>query len=536
MQSTSRRKKFTERSPWCWKISRPLVLLACALSLGAFLGSIHPIPTIHIIALAFFFIGCIFVACVLYERAPHMALALFICAFFVFGYARASSSVIRTIDFSFPLGGEKAILCEGKIADIPQEKKWGLRFVLKLSKCRAFDQDFLPAKGSVRINANYRFIRDELFAGDKVQVKLTFKTLDEIKYPSYRNYLLSRGIGAKATAKSTVERVSEGTQVLAFVNEARKRIWNSLYESIAQPEASVVAALATGRRYGMDDEIRSQFSQAGLAHLLAISGLHVGYVTLIIYFLVKLTLGRIPWVIARIPLARMAAFFTVPLMWFYVFFTGSAMSAIRAGTMLTIYLIGIILGMKHDLLTTIAASVIAIIVISPLAVLDVSFQLSASAVIGIALIAMPLVRRMGLITRDQGMVHKAIGWFFTSLIITFAATAFTAPLIAYHFKTFTAAGLLANLVAVPLVGFALQPAVLAASTLSLCMPSVAFYVWKIAGFLAGALIHIAHGASDYGSFLAGKWALSWQGMFLAYAVLVLLMLLLWRKLLVTDHW
>jgi competence protein ComEC len=154
---------------------------------------------------------------------------------------------------------------------------------------------------------------------------------------------------------------------------------------------------------------------------------------------------------------------------------------------------------------------------------------------GIALIAMPLTKRYRFLAREQGAIGKMMGWILATLIITFAATIFTAPLIAYHFKTFTAVGLIANLIAVPLVGFALQPTIIAASALSLIDPSMAFYVWKLAGLLASSLIHIARITSDIGSFLAGKWALSWQGMFIAYAVLAIITFICWNYWLTFSH-
>ncbi len=239
MQLASKRENSTGRSPWCWKTSRPLVLLACALSFGALLGSFNSIPFIYLITSMLLFVGCMIVASVFYKRAPHVALTFFMCAAFVFGFFRAAS-VVHTLNISIPQDAKEVILCKGAIRDKPQEKGWGLRFVLKLSDCNVKGQDFLPVKGVVSVNANYRFIRDELIAGDSVKVKLKFKNLSELEHKSYRNYLLSRGIGATATARSDVEIVSKGKDPLHFIEKGRERVWSSLHESIAQPYSGVV--------------------------------------------------------------------------------------------------------------------------------------------------------------------------------------------------------------------------------------------------------------------------------------------------------
>lgn len=87
------------------------------------------------------------------------------------------------------------------------------------------------------------------------------------------------------------------------------------------------------------------------------------------------------------PVQRIAALATLPAVWSYVTITGSSISSIRAGIMITVYLLGILAGRRRDLLNTLAISVALILLIMPLSFFDISFQLSVTAVLGIALFA-----------------------------------------------------------------------------------------------------------------------------------------------------
>lgn len=445
------------------------------------------------------------------------------CASSLLGFALAARAAQDALSISAPLYSKTPTICEGRIVGEPVRKRWGIKFDVDLLACDA-DGGRIGASGRARASARYEFVGAWLQPGDIIRAPFTFKRPREFKNPgsfSYTRYLMSRGIGAVASVRGKLKRLRRSSGFGPAISVWRAGLRRIIRESVPKREAEVVEALATGRKAEMDEGVRESFSRAGIAHLLAISGLHAGYVALMIYLLVRFTLGRAPNLVARIPLARLSAAVTLPLIWLYISFVGFPMSAVRAGLMLSVYLVGVIAGLRQDGLTTLAAAVIAVLVVWPLAVLDISFQLSVAAVIGIIVAGLPLIRGVDRSFSSRGTSGKLVRRFSALVIISVTAALFTAPLVAYHFGTFTALGPVTNLIAVPLVALGLMPVILLATLLAPIVPWAAGYAFWISGLLSGVLIDVAEIASNSGAFLTGNVSPSAGEMALAYAVIAL---------------
>ncbi|MFM1931279.1 MAG: hypothetical protein RL226_582 [Bacteroidota bacterium] len=198
-------------------------------------------------------------------------------------------------------------------------------------------------------------------------------------------------------------------------------------------------AMITGDKSDLDAEIRSNFAVSGIMHLLAVSGLHVGLIGWLPLVLMKRLPPRSRF---RIPLAIVGAL----IVWAFVFFTGAGASATRAGFMFTLALIALLLRVRTSLLNSLCAAGIIILIMSPLTLFDVGFQLSFSAVAGIGLMSRPI---MELISGSSSIIQKA----WSGVAVSTAAQASTSPFSLYHFGTFPVYFLPANLIAVPLGTF-----------------------------------------------------------------------------------
>jgi competence protein ComEC len=219
--------------------------------------------------------------------------------------------------------------------------------------------------------------------------------------------------------------------------------------SLVPAHPALVEALVLGRRERLDPAVRERFARAGLAHLLAISGMHVGILTGVL-----LLLGRV----ARLP-RRWTAAVTMTAVGAYLLFIGAPPSAVRAGTMISLALIAMRLQRPFEPLGVMVAAAFGILFLRPAALLDPGFQLSFGGVIGI------LVARRTVLHRLPGSVRSIRGaqWLSESIVVSGAAFVATAPIVAWHFGMLAPVAVLANLPAVPLLGLALV-GILAAAT------------------------------------------------------------------------
>ena len=203
----------------------------------------------------------------------------------------------------------------------------------------------------------------------------------------------------------------------------------------------IVRALITGDKNMIPFEVRSDYSFSGTAHVLAVSGLHVGIIASILYFLLGFIRNK--WL--------KFALFTVILL-FYVFITGFQPSAIRAAI---IYLFSMYIyyyQRKVDMLNIMAFSVLFIVVTDPQLIYSISFQLSVSAVLGIVLFYKRIYNLITHLIKSNFWLKNAI---IVSLSMTFSSSILVAPFVSYYFGIYSIISPLANMVVVPATSLAI---------------------------------------------------------------------------------
>ncbi|MFH0799710.1 MAG: DNA internalization-related competence protein ComEC/Rec2 [Pseudomonadota bacterium] len=472
---------------------------------------------------------CISAAVFLRSRPTQAAsVAAVLLAVFFIGFALANAAAGRASDVSVPLGEKTLFTCDGKVGGVPQIKEWGASVDVDLISCGAAGTADAKARGTVRLSATAEDA--DLLPGERVRFTARFYAPREYHNPggfSYRRYLMVHGVGAMGRTFGAMERQRGASRFFGWIEALRRQIADSAAANIDGPARGVVIALANGDQNAIDRKLRDAFANTGLAHLLAISGMNVGYVAAFIYLLSRIFFGRFSWLILRVPVKRLAAIVTLPSVWAYVLITGSPISAIRAAIMLTVFLAGELVGLRQDLLSTLGASVVAICAIMPLSILDVSFQLSVVAVAGIIIVTPWFMRRMGGEGDRSTRAGRCARWFRALVAVSAAAGVATAPLVAYHFKFVSGISLAANLVAVPLTGALLSPVVAVASVLVFPLPSAAAILWKFSGVAAALFIWFARETADIGEPLLLRWAPSAFDMSIAYAAIAAI--LFWRQ-------
>ena len=248
---------------------------------------------------------------------------------------------------------------------------------------------------------------------------------------------------------------------------------------ISGDENAVVNAMAIGDKSGISPQLKYVYSQTGASYVLALSGMHLAIIYFILSWVVMRTmlwlyvvpellweklpvenntrLRRIIKMFLRLQPSEqlyrnIISFVILLIIWLYVILVGMSPSVVRSAVMLSIYGISRMLFRKHDVITVLALTAFLTLMISPLSLFDVGFQMSYLAVLGIG-VYMPYLMQL-VYKKDYNwsgdsstsILRKILLWVYGSLALSFSAQIMVMPLVAYYFHSLPCYGLLSSLV------------------------------------------------------------------------------------------
>lgn len=219
--------------------------------------------------------------------------------------------------------------------------------------------------------------------------------------------------------------------------------------------AGILTAMMIGDQSGISDETRDVMSRSGVAHVLAISGLHLSLVAGGVFAVIRFMLAFNQSGTFGVGSKRIAAVFGLFTAIFYLGLSGASVSAIRATIMLTLVFLAIIFGRNALTLRNVAIAACFVLIVDPSAMLRPSFQLSFAAVAALVAVYEYFSNRRHSASAAPGtrLWTYVFGLFTTSLIAGLA----TAPFAAYHFQSVAPLGAFANIFVLPLIGFLVLP-------------------------------------------------------------------------------
>ncbi len=274
----------------------------------------------------------------------------------------------------------------------------------------------------------------------------------------YSRYLFTKGISGTALAFSgdwsciKIDNPHSVKHIALRCKEAVVELFKSW--KLGDEELAVVSALTIGDKSELTPELKAVYSAAGTSHVLALSGLHVGILSGILYFLLcplrRVKGGRIFQSLA-----------VVSVLWIFAFISGLSPSVVRAVTMCSLYLVASVF-VENGFCGFFSLSFTAFLMLiyNPMYLFDISFQLSFIAVLSIILFY-PIISEW--VKSDR----KPVRYIWNAMSVSLAAQLGTLPLVLYYFGTFPTYFLMANLIVGPLA-----VAILSFSLLSLLLSSV----------------------------------------------------------------
>lgn len=210
-----------------------------------------------------------------------------------------------------------------------------------------------------------------------------------------------------------------------WLNDVRIKLSDAIkYSGLSQPSAAFLGAILLGDD-GMEPEVRGDFSRAGLAHVLALSGMHVSAIAMMVALLllpVEMAGGR-----------RGALAASLVFLWLYALVTGMSPSVVRAVVMASFVVVGRISGRRPNPFNSLCGAVIAILLFSPMTLFRPGFQLSVLAVAGI-LMFMPMFRDW--FSSNGWLRHRLARFGLDMMLLPLVAMTVCGPLAAWHFHYF----------------------------------------------------------------------------------------------------
>lgn len=344
---------------------------------------------------------------------------------------------------------------EGTIESIePLGIKDGSRVILKNLRIERLKSDKTPRKIRVKIRQD-----DNIRAGQHV------KFLAGLNPPSppvaphafdFQRMAYFKGIGAVGFAYNEPKILSENKTTARLAN-IRNTIAKKVQLITAEPQSSVLIALMTGQRGAIEEADKEALRGAGLAHLLAISGLHVGMVAGVIFFFSRFILAGFPQLALKYPIKKWAAVIALIGAFFYTLTVGGTIPTQRALIMTGLFMVAIIFDRSPFSLRLVAFAAFVVLLFSPESLTSVSFQMSFAAVV--ALICFyDWLRPFWISAHRQAGLMRKVGLYFAGVLITTLIAGVATGLFAlFHFQQYAHYGMLGNLVAVPLMAFAVMP-------------------------------------------------------------------------------
>ncbi len=279
--------------------------------------------------------------------------------------------------------------------------------------------------------------------------------------------LYFQGIGASGWALGQIKVVEPAkaagfwTRYAAAINAMREVVDARIRTVIPGDEAAIASALLTGTRDAISAPINDAMYVSSLAHVLSISGYHMAVVAGVVFFIVRAILALVPGWASRYPIKKLAALAALGVAAFYLLLSGAEVATKRSFIMTAIVLIGVMFDRPALTLRTIAVAALAVLLMSPEAVVHPSFQMSFAATLALIsgyqhglpwFSAMPDNSRAARVALWGG--REIAGLILASLLAGFATT----PYAAYHFHRLAPYGVLANLLAMPIVSAIVMPA------------------------------------------------------------------------------
>ena len=382
----------------------------------------------------------------------------------IWGYSQARSGYIWSSReecyearvLTEPRARRQSLLCEMEVLAVQDSMAWqyvGHKVMAYMESSDAAD-GLMPG--------------DRIFFKSRVRVPSNFS--DSLSFDYTRYVALQGASGIVYLSSDDWHRVGEGALTLRdrMLHLRHLLLDKYAYASFDADVVGVLSALTLGDRRGLSDEVRAAYRDAGAAHMLALSGLHVG----IIYGVLVVVLGAL---LRRRSLRWLCELLTLVALWCFALMVGLSASVVRAVAMCTLYVFARwVSADQGSPLHVLSLTALVMLLFRPLYLFDVGFQLSFVAMDSILCLYPYLKVLFGRYAHYPGL-----GYFVGLLCVSVAAQLGTLPLVLHYFGAFPTYFLVTNLLVVPCLVVVLIVSLLWWALLLMGLPGVSLLSWLL---------------------------------------------------------
>jgi len=387
------------------------------------------------------------------------AVALMAVAFIALGMGVAG---VRTWTVAAPVIQKelKAVTVEGQVLRVEARPK-GMRITLGSLRIGRVSPDRTPERVRVTLSAK----QPAFGPGDWLKLRASLSPPSPPAEPGafdFQRQSYFRGLGgvgfSYGRAEVTGQAPAQGFTSLRFAVERwRSAIAKRVRGELSGDAGAVAAALMTGDRGAISKLVLDNMRASGLAHLLAISGLHVGLIAGIVFFIVRAILALIHPLASKYPIKKWAACAAIAGAGGYALLAGATVPTQRAFLMVGLVFLAVLFDRRALSMRSVAGAALVILMVAPESLTGASFQLSFAAVVALIAVYEALREMKWFHGSSQSFIAGALRYVLGVAVTTLVAGLATAVFAAFHFNRVADFSLAANIVAVPVTALWIMP-------------------------------------------------------------------------------
>jgi competence protein ComEC len=444
-----------------WVLWAPVLV---GIGIGSYFGLKSEPPGWVGVGLAAFAAAAALAARPLGRRSAAVALAILALALVALGFAAGQA---RTARLATPMLAERVgpVTVTGQVVEVDWYED-GVRVVLEVRRLPGFDAAADDRAGDrARVRLRLRGGQPAIRPGVVLTVRAVLSPPPPPAAPHAFDFqrqaffaaLSAVGYGVGRAEIVAGHDAADGGLRRLWLERLRGDVAERVRGEVSGVPGAIIIALLTGERSEIPADVLASIRDAGLAHLLAISGMNIGLVAAFVFAVLRGGMALVPGLALSWPIKKYAAVGALAAAGFYTLLAGASVPTVRSFLMLAAVFLAILVDRQGISMRLVAWSALVILLVQPEALLGASFQLSFAAVVALVA-AYEEIRSRRLFAGDRQSVLRRAGLYLLATALTSViATLATTPYSVYHFNRMTWYGVVANMIAVPVNGLWVMP-------------------------------------------------------------------------------